>query len=711
MRRAGMLIGLLISIEWLCCGSASAQSPAAPSHVSVVRAIEKLESTLQGPTPGAAEAKPGWDSFLGELKAELETYSKSNTFAERHAALRQLSARSATLAAIGWEPVVEIRTALEAWLQPRLQLAFAADSLHAVIAMQPVSPEDATNRAGWSNFLDTYLAGAFRAYESASTVQARRKALLQFNEALGSIEKAANWSPSLQVASAGRSLIAQPNLDITADPNTLSRYFARELVQTGPVYRKGYISQVTAGPYLGFGLLASDEGIGFYNAQALTSYTPITDFQNQIASDRRGRRVAKIYQFQAASTDASTLTVSTLITPAGLRLWSSATHATDALIGAANQPGKGLQRAVLGLIGFNRNRIVQQVYENGIDRIRQNVDRESAEERAERMAASEASENAKLAAILVGNRTAIIKDLLVTGLQLGSRPHYAWASGNLAWNGSPEILGADAPQPPSMQLLEQGVVADLHVTSILNNLVQGVWKAPLVSGVENLLIETRPPAEGAAPGSGMSVRRNVGFADYAKAVADAKALAQPKAQALWIKKPGTAPSFGIDARGYLIVMIPDLRVDVPIPSNLAAAANNAKILRLSAPNAEIALELELKGGSTPGEPAMLVGAVKEFTPGPGATVQTIVDDETKAATLDRIRSTLVIQGFARTLTAQPIRVPLEGVKIPGYDLASVSRFDPSGWVRVVLRGNGEPVAAPSLAAQPAPSTEAEVVGQ
>ena len=95
--------------------------------------------------------------------------------------------------------------------------------------------------------------------------------------------------------------------------NIVSPVFDQNLVTTGPVYRKGYWSQVTAGPKTGFGLLPSDDGIAFYNSQLLTSVTPITDFQNQIDSDPQGRKAAKLYQFSATSYDAAQLTIYTVL--------------------------------------------------------------------------------------------------------------------------------------------------------------------------------------------------------------------------------------------------------------------------------------------------------------------------------------------------------------------------------------------------------------
>src|SRR5207237_858331 len=86
-------------------------------------------------------------------------------------------------------------------------------------------------------------------------------------------------------------LFNQPNLDIVADVATVAPVFDANLVQSGPITRKGYTSMVTAGPKTGFGLLPSDEGIMFYNSQAMTSVTPIWDFQNQNALGQFQQRI------------------------------------------------------------------------------------------------------------------------------------------------------------------------------------------------------------------------------------------------------------------------------------------------------------------------------------------------------------------------------------------------------------------------------------
>ena len=162
------------------------------------------------------------------------------------------------------------------------------------------------NRQRWVDFVDNDLGQALRQYDAAATVAQRQDGLKRVHEALKSLQTRNNerpWQPSWDLQNAVNDLFNQPNLDITADVNIVSPLFDQNLVTSGPVYRKGYWSQVTAGPKTGFGLLPSDDGIFFYNSQLLTSTTPITDFQNQIASDPQGQRAAKLYQFSATSYD------------------------------------------------------------------------------------------------------------------------------------------------------------------------------------------------------------------------------------------------------------------------------------------------------------------------------------------------------------------------------------------------------------------------
>ena len=228
---------------------------------------------------------------------------------------------------------------------------------------------------------------------------------------------------------------------------------------SGPIYRKGYWSQVTAGPKTGFGLLPSDDGIAFYNSQLLTSVTPITDFQKQIAQDPQGRRAAKLYEFSATTPRHVPAHRSTR--PAARRAWripAQYSHNIDAQICSAPEPGRRAGRLRRRLIGMNQNKITQKVYEGAIGQFQQQIPQEAMEEAQERIAGEMAQRNADLSRVLIGNNTAAIQDFLITG------PVAAVAArGGVRRRAAPvrapatSQRGADTPQPARLAVPDPGV--------------------------------------------------------------------------------------------------------------------------------------------------------------------------------------------------------------------------------------------------------------
>ena len=273
-------------------------------------------------------------------------------------ALDRISQISHSLGAVAWRPAATLRAELDNWLSPRLRVAWARRRLSETVAALPATNDSGirANRARWLEFVQNDLGSALRDYDTATTVSQRLAALQRLHESLRSLEngnKSRPWSPSWELQTAVSNLFNQPNLDVAIDVNTVSPLFNANLVNTGPVYRKGYWSQVTAGPKTGFGLLPSDDGIAFYNKQTLVSVTPIFDFQNQIAADDQGRRAAKLYQFSATTYDWSELTITTVLRDSGLSIAPSSTHNIDAAINSA--PNRG-SRAGSRYCVLNRSR-------------------------------------------------------------------------------------------------------------------------------------------------------------------------------------------------------------------------------------------------------------------------------------------------------------------------------------------------------------------
>ncbi len=255
-------------------------------------------------------------------------------------------------------------------------------------------------------------------------------------------------------------LFNRPNVDISADVNTVAPFFDATLVQSGPVWRKGYLSQVTAGPKTGFGLMTSDDGIAFYNKQQFTSVTPVWDFQNRIASDAQGQRAAKLYQFNATTYDWAELTITTVLRDSGLQIAPSYTHAIDAAITSVPTEGHGMGRAIAGLVGMDQNAINQRVYEGAIGRVPPANPQGSARGSTGTDGRRDGRAKCGLCAAkgLVGNGTFAVQnsDFLITDLSLRSRPQGVLVGGRLGLRDAPGQAGADMPQPASLADIRPG---------------------------------------------------------------------------------------------------------------------------------------------------------------------------------------------------------------------------------------------------------------
>jgi hypothetical protein len=674
----------------------AAKAPA--SYIAVTRAIDDAIRPWEQPgTPAPAEAA-GWRAFFDALKEELATFASSPTSNAQLTSLGRIHKMDVALWGIAWEPASKVRIALDEWLTPRIRLAWAerrlTDYVEAHRADSPVTTEHASD---WKRFVDTDLNTALSSFEEAKTVQGRKIALKKLTKVLAGLRKnnqTVAWTYSAELQAAIDSLYNLPNFDVSADVPSVSPFLSNDVVNSGPIARDGYISEVTAGPKTGFGLLPSDEGIAFYNSQLATTATPITDFQQQLQQDKKGRKVAKLYYFSAESFDMPVLTINAIIRPStGLSLTPAYAHNISAAFGAMPIEGKGLTRGLLALIGLNREKLTQKVGQQAEPRIAQGVVKGANEEAAERIPGAEAEQNAKLRKVLIGNNTAAIKDFRITELSLRSRTENALVSGKVGHVTLPEPIGADSPKPPSLIAPTSGVSADVHLGSALSNLVAGLFEGEEVKGVENVMIVTKAVQPGQAAKDGVTVGKNIDFATFLQNIEEARAANNPTVTAIRLKKPPTAPEFGSDDRGFLVVMVRDFQMDVPAPpgsENGGLLGAKARVLRFLVPSAEFILSYKtIANGSNP--PTEIDVKVEDFVHSTNSKVQTIFDDETKPTTMGPFQANLALLGFKNKLSQVPIKLPLTSLEIPGFNLTQISPLDPSGWVRVVLTPNGQPV--------------------
>jgi hypothetical protein len=692
-----MVVGIAGCLSGATREAAGQSGPAAATYVGIERTIESIRQAWSKPGARPEPNADGWISLFDTLIADLQGYSRANDDVARLTALNRLHETSAALETVAWPPAAAVRAELNEWLRPRIRLAWARRRLtESLEALPPASDAGArANRTRWAEFVANDLGGALRDYDGARTVQQRQAALRRLHEVRNSLNnqnqgqrsQGVAWTPSWELEAAMNDLFHRPNIGIAADAATVAPIFEKNLVTSGPNTRKGYTTMVTAGPKTGFGLIPLDGGIGFYNSQSLVGVTPIHDFHQQLAQDRRGRMAAGLYVFGATTYTWTHITITAVITPRGLILSHSASHSIDAAIGAAPTAGGGLGRGLASLVGLNRARITELVREGALPSFRQQIPVEAAEETDQQLAVQQARHDAELRSkYLIGDDTGAYEDILIRQLSMSSRPEAIFAGGRFEWRGAPDQRGADTPRPLRLAAtFEPGVTVDLHLGSVLTSAAGGIWRQDEVRSVQNLMIQTKAVRPGTPPEDAATVTKNVAFADYVKAVDAARGAHDERVQALRIARPPQPPEFTTDARGHLVVLGRDLQLDVPAPDRLAAGAMigvPAKILRLKAPLVEVALSYQLDD-TAPGSPR-LKGRIQEFNPGPTGEVIAINDDESRGTPLSRFQSALVMTALVVQVRGQKIDVGLDEIRLPGFRIRSVSPMDASGWARLNL---------------------------
>jgi hypothetical protein len=692
MRRMERMIAAILAVSLASVSGVLWAAPAARSYLGVERTIDEIRRSWSIKGAPAEPNAPGWNALFDALLADLGSYSKAANDDQRLVALNQIYQISTALSTVDWAPAANLREEVRQWLRPRVRLAWARQRLRETVQAMPqtTDPNIIANRSRWVAFVQDDLGHGLRDYEAATTVPQRQAALNRIHASLASLgtdDQRRSWSPSWELQTAVKDLFNQPNIDITADVNTVAPVFNANLVETGPVTRKGYVSQVTAGPKTGFGLMPSDDGIAFFNSQLFTSVTPIWDFQNQIASDPQGQRATKLYSFNATTYDSAELTITTVLSDSGLQITPSYRHNIDA--GISSQPvcGGEFGRFVAGLIGMNQQAINNKVYEGAIPKFREQIPAEAMEEGLERIAGETQRRNADLRSKgLIGNDTLAIKDLLITQLSLRSRPEGVLVGGLLQWQGAPQ-LGADAPEPPKLSTFESGVTANVHLSSLLTSLASGAFQRDPIKSVQNLIIVTKDVPAGTPPRDAVRLTENTDLPAYLRAVDEARKAKNPKVTALRITRPQQPPEFSVDARGFLVALIHDFQLDVPAPegeANGGLVGAPARIYRIKIPLAEVALSYKV---DTPPKALHIHAKVEEFSPGIDAQVLAINGDESKATPLSRFSAAIVLTALGARIRSQPIEFTLDQSTLPGFSVRSISPLDPSGWLRLTLDRN------------------------
>jgi hypothetical protein len=688
------IVTVLIALAGAALGAASAP----PTYFNVERSIEALRQGRSGTAKDSAAPAGGGNALLDSVLADLRACCKAATLTERREALERLDQRVAALNSLAGHPGAPLQRDLERWLQPRLRLSRAMRQLTDLVAA-PVAgtdPKGEANRSHWVEFVDGTLGKAVRDYDAAETVAQREAALERIEGALETLKRnnqSYPWGPAYDLHAAADGLVNQPNIHMRADLATLRPFFERNIITTGPVYRKQYVSQVTAGPKTGFGLLTSDSGIAFFNSQRYTAVTPVWDFHDQLEADEQGQRVAQMYHFDCTTYDWAELTITTVISTSGLSLNPCYRHTIDASI--TSEPicdhHAHVLRTLASVAGFDQQAINDRVYNEAIKKFRERIPVEAQEQGDEMTGREAAKRTAELREeYLVGSDSvALGRRILVSRVALGSRPEGIFANGVFQWRDAKRPRGADTPVPTQLPRAETGLSAVIHPASMLTNVAAGVLLYGDWQTVNNVMIIVKPVPPGAPPREALEITRNVDFATYAQTVEDIRTGRKPKGTALRITRPAQLPDFSTDKRGFLVALLHDLQLDVPAPSLEARGVIGppAKIYRIRMPNVELAASYQFDVPSP--RSLRLRLKIEDFTPGAGSEVLAIGDDLTKAPSLSRFSTGIVIGALGARLRTRPFEIFPDQSPLQGFTVHSVSPLDPSGWARVNLSRTDE----------------------
>lgn len=703
-----MKVGTLRGIVMSACGCflvaiTAGSSPAPHSYVHADQSLGKARAELKSASTQPEVARV-WEEKLTGLEADLAAFAKAVAVTDRAEIAGRLQRQSAEFAASPWAPAQAIAAEINTWLNPRLALIAAEDRLLKSIAALPPTdkPEVSEHRSGWVKFISEELDPALAAFESAPTVikraQARDRVEFLLDRLIDRL-KSSPWNPGITVQGGLIELYRQSNVVVRADSATVFPLFATEVVTSGPVDFKGHRSYVTKGAYLGFALENRDDGIGFTNSQMLTSITPVNDFNQEMSQrDARAARATELYYFSATTRDDSQLTIHTLLSPAGLKIWPSYVHNVNASIDAAPTAGAGGKRIIASLVGMNRQRIVQKVYEGAIGPIRQNVDADAMELGSIRTSEAAAERNAQLAKFLPGDGSVRLGDYSLAQAGFRSRSNYVEAYG-IAQT-SPQSLhrGALAPAPASQQTVENGVVALVDLGAVLTNVIPHLIESKF-GDVENFMLVIKPQSEA---DKGLTIKKNVAFEEYSKTLNELTEGASPSGIAIRVRVPKRKPEFTTDRRGNLSILVHDLDVEVPAPKSKGLLKSvlgpEARIYRITSPLAEFDLDFKLEPA---GDGGLKVNAkVVDFDAGEKAKIAAIQYVEDEGKDLTSLSKSAILQGFQLALQAKPIDTTIARMT-DRVTLREASKLDPSGWLRVVLTPAPDalrPAAKPEVAA-------------
>ena len=681
---------------------------AAPTYRNVLDQLSKISESAPAELKEAGE----------KLKAELASIVKTPELSGRAEGYRKLLGEASVWA--GWtgsDPAAaNVSEAITRWASPRLKSAEYA--IAAADAIQNKKDGITPEHQKTYDELVVPLIDVLQQYEVADKVGLRFDAREKIRALVNQLEprlNQLNWPDAQEIIKTIESRWESPNLLFTVSAEGLRPLLDRGIVNEESILYKGRISYVTPREKQGYGLIPSPDAIAFYISQAMTSVTPVTDFQEQVQSNQGGRILARAYQLGNTIQNDSILTMSVAVRPNGIALRPSYQNNAQPQLSIAPKQGGGLTRAFMGLAGMNQQRIIDTVYQRSIGQIQSETEISSLE--LGQLRSNEAAENlnVRLRQYLRGEDSINVDKIVADRIRLRTEPTHIHAETRIFYNaeGIRSIGPLDVP-PPLDPVDDRYITAALHIPNVVENLAANFFEELKSRGAATIAFMPDQDSDGA-----MEVEIQSGQELLHVAVGESLRITkEPKGAklaegspfaAIKISEEQLVPHFSMDADGHIIMILKQFKMDIAAPAlTLFSEGRMGGAIRIDSPGAELDMEI-LNLPATKDQPERLAVKVHSFALDPRSKIYAYAQAGKEPVELSTFRKATVLAAASAFLASKPFDLPLDalrfGDKVKVVKVAPIGKL---GWYQFVINADdllnelGTPVPAESMPAAATP---------
>lgn len=681
----------------------------APTYRAVIDQLDKL-------SPNApVELKKSSDLLKSDLKKLVSTKDIDARLSAYESLQKQADGlkenTSETAAA-------EAGKALERWVAPRLRAI-----RYAVAARDAINRGDSGITPAHREVYNTIvlpLVDSLEQYESADKVGLRfdarekvRDLVSRLNDRLEELQ----WPDAREIIEAIESRWESPNLLITVSAEGLKPLLDRSIVNNEAIQYKGRVSYVTPGDKQGFGLIPSDDSLAFYVRQAMTSVTPVTDFEQQVQSNQGGRILTRAYALGNTIQNDSILTMSFAVRPTGVAMTPSYENNVQPQLSIAPRQGGGLTRMVMGFAGMNQQRVVNEIYNRSIGQIQSETAVNSKELGQIRANQAAAELNDSLKSFARSEDSLAFDKIVAERIKTRTEPTHIHAETRVLYDvkGVRSIGPLDVP-PPIDPVDDRYITAALHVPNVMENLAANFFEEISKKGKATIAFLPDNDGDGALEVEIQSGQELLHMAvgeslRITKEPKGAKLAAGAPFGAITISEQKLVPHFSMDDKGHLVMLFKAFKMDIAAPAlTMFSDGRMGGAIRIDSPGAELDMEI-INLPASGNQAERLALKVHSFQLDPRSKIYAYTEAGKEPTELSAFRKATVLAAASGFLASRPLDLPLDALRFGDkVKVVKVAPLGKLGWYQFVVNADallqdlGSKDSESSPAAEPTPTT-------